>query len=73
MGDGPQGQLLKPPAANFRSPQSKSKPDSAMLKTIREGHPDSAMTRWAGILSEEDMHDVLAYIRDLSGSRDKGL
>lgn len=72
-GDGPQGQLMKPPAANFRSPQSRNKSDAVLLKTIREGHPNSAMTKWAGILSEEDMSNVLAYIRTLSGGPDKGL
>jgi mono/diheme cytochrome c family protein len=73
LGDGPQGQLMKPPAANFRSPQSRNKSDAALLKIIREGHPDSAMTKWSGILSEEDMQNVLAYIRQLSGGPEKGM
>ncbi|MBI3622442.1 MAG: cytochrome c [Nitrospirae bacterium] len=72
-GDGPQGQLMKPPAANFKSPQSKNKSDAELLKIIREGHPNSAMTKWAGILSEEDMKQVLSYIRQLAGGPDKGL
>ncbi len=72
-GDGPQGQLMKPPATNFRSPQSKNKPDAVLLKTIREGHPNSAMTKWAGILSGDDISNVLAYIRKLGGGPDKGL
>jgi mono/diheme cytochrome c family protein len=73
MGDGPQGQLMKPPAANFRSPESRNKSDAALMKIIREGHPDSAMTKWAGILSEADMQNVLAYIRQLSGGPDTGM
>jgi mono/diheme cytochrome c family protein len=73
LGDGPQGQLMKPPAANFRSPESRNKSDAELLKIIREGHPDSAMTKWAGILSESDMQNVLAYIRHLSGGADKGM
>jgi mono/diheme cytochrome c family protein len=72
-GDGPQGQLMKPPATNFKNPQSKNKSDAELLKSIREGHPNSAMTKWAGILSEEDMKQVLAYIRQLAGGPDKGL
>jgi mono/diheme cytochrome c family protein len=73
LGDGPQGQLMKPPAANLRSAQSKAKSDAELLKVIREGHPNSAMTKWAGTLSEEEMKQVLAYIRQLSGGPDKGL
>jgi mono/diheme cytochrome c family protein len=73
LGDGPQGQLMKPPAANLRSPESRNKSDDELLKIIREGHPDSAMTKWAGILTEEQMRNVLAYIRQLSGGPDKGM
>jgi len=72
-GDGPQGQLMTPPATNFKSPKSKSKPDAVLLKAIREGHPDTAMTNWEGELSEEDMVNVLVYIRGLSGGPEKGL
>ena len=71
-GDGPQGQLMKPPAANFRSPEIKSKSDATLLKAIREGHPMTAMTDWKKELSEEDMNNVLAYIRELSGKPEKG-
>ncbi|MFY9270044.1 MAG: cytochrome c [Candidatus Manganitrophaceae bacterium] len=73
-GDGPQGQLMKPPAANFKTPESRKKTDAELLKTIREGHPDSAMTRWKGILTEEpEMLNLLAYIRKLGGPPEKGL
>ena len=72
-GDGPQGQLMNPPATNFKSPESKGKPDSVLLKAIREGHPNTAMTDWEGELSEEDIINVLAYIRGLSSGPDKGL
>lgn len=66
-GDGPQGQLLKPPAASFRSPESKAKSDAELLAVIRDGHPDTAMTEWKDVLSEADMKDVLAYIRMIAG------
>lgn len=73
LGDGPQGQLMKPPATNFKSPKSRNKSDAELLKIIREGHPNSAMTKWTGILSGEDMRNVLAYIRQLSGGPEKGM
>jgi mono/diheme cytochrome c family protein len=72
-GDGPEGQLMKPPATNFRSPASKAKPDDVLLKAIREGHPKTAMTDWKRELSEEDIINVLAYVRGLSGGPEKGL
>jgi len=71
LGDGPQGQLMKPPAANLRSPQSRNKSDAELMKIIKEGHPNSAMTKWTGLLSEEDMRNVLAYIRQLTGGPEK--
>ena len=73
LGDGPQGQLMKPPATNFRSPQSRNKSDAELMNIIKEGHPNSAMTKWTGVLSEEDMNNVLAYIRQLSGGPEKGM
>ncbi len=73
MGDGPQGKLMNPPAANFRSPESKKKSDSELLKTIQEGHSKTAMTGWENELNKREMMNVLSYIRQLSGQADKGL
>ena len=72
-GDGPEGKLMSPPATNFKSPESRRKTDAMLLKSIREGHPRTAMTDWEGILLEEDILNVLAYIRGLSGGPEKGL
>ncbi len=71
-GDGPQGHLMNPPAANFRSPESRRKSDEMWLKAIREGHPDTAMTGWEDFLYDEEIEDVLAYIRAISGGPEKG-
>lgn len=73
MGDGPQGKLMSPPAPNFRSPESKKKSDTELLKAIQEGHSKSAMTGWENELNKREMIDVLSYIRKLSGQPDKGL
>jgi mono/diheme cytochrome c family protein len=72
-GDGPQGKLMNPPAANFRTAESKKKPDAQLLKTIQDGHPKSAMTGWENELNMKDMNNVLSYIRQLAGPPDKGL
>jgi len=71
-GDGPMGKSLSPPAANFSSPESMNKSDAQLLKVIREGHPDTAMTSWKGSLSDQEFQDVLAYVRRLSRGLDKG-
>ncbi|MCE7963796.1 MAG: hypothetical protein DYH04_00195 [Nitrospira sp. NTP2] len=66
---GPQGQgdgykLLGADPANLTAPSTTKKPDSALLATIHEGKPN--MPSWKGILSEQDIHNVLAYVRSLS-------
>ncbi|HTN42676.1 MAG TPA: cytochrome c [Nitrospiria bacterium] len=70
-GDGPMGKSLNPPAPNFASPESRRKPDADLLKAIREGHPDTAMTAWKGTLSEQQFLDVLSYVRALSQGVEK--
>ena len=75
-GDGPMGLQLRPPAANFHKPESKRKADAELLKTIREGHPETAMSSWKNALSDDQLTDILAYIRKLSpptaGPTDRG-
>jgi mono/diheme cytochrome c family protein len=65
-GDGPTGKVLIPPATDLTSAASKKKSDADLLKIIRDGKPPTAMPAWKGQLSEQDIRDVLAYIRSLS-------
>jgi mono/diheme cytochrome c family protein len=55
--------LLGPDPANLTSPSTMEKPDSELLSTIHEGKPN--MPSWKGLLSEGDIHNVLAYVRTL--------
>lgn len=75
-GDGPVGLLAKPPAANFHTPESKKKSDAALRETILQGHPETAMASWKGSLSDEQINDIIAYIRKMSppssGPTDRG-
>ena len=65
-GDGPTGRLTKPPAADLTSSQVKDKTDDAeLLQTIQNGRPGTAMAGMKGELSDQQIHDVLAYIRSL--------
>jgi mono/diheme cytochrome c family protein len=71
-GDGPLGLHLNPPAANFHKPESRNKSDDDLLSAIRQGHSETAMAAWKGMLTEKELRDVLSYIRKLAGgpSRD---
>ena len=63
-GDGPIGQSLVPPAANLTA--LGEKPDKELLQTIRKGRAGTAMPAWRSGLSEQDILDVLSYIRGFS-------
>ncbi len=65
-GDGPSGKLTVPRATDFTSKASKRKSDAQLLMAIREGRPPSAMTGWKGKLSDQEIDDVVAYVRALS-------
>ena len=64
-GDGPLGLLLKPPAANFTSPESKKKSPAELLDTIQNGRPGTGMVAWKNQYSAEQMQDLLAYVLTL--------
>ena len=64
-GDGPAGKMLTPPPADFTSKKTSGKADEKLLATIGNGRPKTAMPPWKGTLSEQQMRDVLGYIRTL--------
>lgn len=64
-GDGPTGKVLIPPAADFTSAASKKKSDADLLKIIENGKPPTAMVAWKGQLSDQDIQNVLAYVKTL--------
>ena len=65
-GDGPVGMALKPPPANLTGDMVKKKPDSELLTVIRKGRTGTAMPAWEEDLSEQQIKNVLAYVRNLS-------
>ncbi|MBI5197893.1 MAG: cytochrome c [Nitrospirae bacterium] len=65
-GKGPAGATLNPQPTDFTSATvMKEINDARMKKSIKEGLPGTAMVSWGGILSEKDIEDVMAYVRDL--------
>ena len=64
---GPQGRgdgttQFDSPVADLTSSEVLMKPDSRLLKSIHEGRSNTAMGAWKSAMSEEAIHDVLAYI-----------
>jgi mono/diheme cytochrome c family protein len=64
-GDGPAGQMIRPPAADLTSSKVKGKPDAELFQTIQNGRPPTPMAAFKGQLSDQQIHDVVAYIRSL--------
>jgi mono/diheme cytochrome c family protein len=65
-GDGPASKMLMPPPADLTSPKIKSKPDGDLLQAVQNGRPPTTMPAFKGQLSEQEIHNVLAYVRSLS-------
>ena len=64
-GDGPAGPMMTPHPADFTSPKIKGKPDGELVQTIQNGKSGTSMAGFKGQLSEQQIHDVLAFIRSL--------
>ncbi len=64
-GDGPAGKALTPPAANLKvmAPQH---PDGDLAWKIAQGR--GAMPPWKGALSENDIWDVVNYIKQFASA-----
>ena len=65
-GDGPKADSLAVAPANFHHVRSFLKSDEELLRTIEHGVVFSPMHSWRGQLADEEMQDVLAYVRILS-------
>ena len=65
-GDGPLAKGLTPPPANLTSEDVRQDSDEELLGIIRNGQPGTAMPPWKASLTEQQILDVLAYVRRLS-------
>lgn len=65
-GDGIDGASLVVPPANFQSARSREKPDFELLLSISHGIAYSPMHGWRGRLTEDEMWDVISYIRTMA-------
>lgn len=62
-GNGPDATFLVVSPANFQSARSRSKTDMELMNVISYGVVFSPMHGWGGRLTEQQMWDVLSYIR----------
>ena len=54
---------FSPPAADLTSQQVQAKLDSGLYKSIHEGRANTAMGAWKYALSDEEIRDVISYVR----------
>ncbi|HEY5626752.1 MAG TPA: cytochrome c [Nitrospira sp.] len=58
---------LNPPPADLTSSDVQSKLNAGLFKSIHDGRKNTAMGAWKYAMSDEDIHDVIMYVRTLSG------
>ncbi len=62
-----EGQMtFTPPVADLTSPAVQSKLDARLFKSVHDGKANTAMGAWREVLSDDEIWDVLAYVRTLA-------
>jgi mono/diheme cytochrome c family protein len=69
-GRGAMGIKFVPAPADLTSPVVQNRLDGTLFKRIHEGKPNTAMGAWKYALSDEEIWDVLAYVRTLGVGSD---
>ncbi len=58
---------LNPPAADLTSPRVQGKLDAGLFKSVHDGRKNTAMGAWKYALSDDEIRDVIAYVRTFDG------
>lgn len=62
-----EGQMtLTPPVPDLTSPAVQSKLDARLFKSVHDGKANTAMGAWREVLSDDEIWDVLAYVRTMA-------
>lgn len=64
-GKGAMGISLVPKPADLSSQGIQGRLDASLYKRIHDGKPNTAMGAWSAALSDDEIWDVLAYVRTL--------
>ena len=65
-GRGPVGYFLAVQPADLLALETRMKSDSELFTIIKDGILFDEMHGWEGVLSNQDIHDVISYIRTLA-------
>ena len=64
-GKGALGIQLVPKPTDLTSPAVQGRTDASLFKRIHDGKANTAMGAWSYALSDDEIRDVLAYVRTL--------
>ena len=68
------GQLkFTPPVADLTSAAVQGKLDARLFKSVHDGKSNTAMGAWRESLTDDEIWDVLAYVRTLAPERAGGM
>jgi mono/diheme cytochrome c family protein len=68
------GQMkLTPPAADLTSSAIQGKLDARLFKSVHDGKTNTAMGAWREALTDDEIWDVLAYVRTLAPEQTGGM
>jgi mono/diheme cytochrome c family protein len=70
-GKGAGAMQFTPPAADLTSLEVQAKLDSGLYKTIHEGRANTAMGAWKHALTDQEVRDVVSYVRTFSATVSK--
>lgn len=66
LGNGSMAKATSPPAPKLTTREVREKSDQAILDAIANG-VGGAMPAWRGVLNDQQLRDVVAYVRALAG------
>lgn len=68
------GQMkFTPPVADLTSPAVQGKLDARLFKSVHDGKQNTAMGAWREALTDDEIWDVLAYVRTLAPQQNDGM
>lgn len=64
-GNGPKSYFIVPPPRNFSDPDEMAKvnTEQKLIAAVTEGKDGTAMLSWQDLLTEQQIRDVVAYVR----------
>lgn len=66
-GRGPAAMALNPPPADFTNPMYREAPDAYLYWRIAEGVPGTGMPAWETAFTEEEIWEMVHYLREFHG------